>query len=73
MIVTLILVGTVCFLVGYITGKKTGKRLGKQEGAALAPLILREQALELGRCCFCQATIRMSDTYLSVMSKNDQN
>jgi hypothetical protein len=56
--IELVIIAIVLFLAGYMIGKKAGRAAGYNEGSAAAPLLLRQQSLEQGRCCFCQADDR---------------
>lgn len=57
MVIELMLLTAVIFLAGYIFGKRTGYNRGYQQGMASSPLLLREQSLNQGWCCFCQPVL----------------
>ncbi|MCX7781779.1 MAG: hypothetical protein N2491_12895 [Negativicutes bacterium] len=55
MALELLIMSILIFLTGYVIGKKVGIKQGYREGAATTPLLLRQQSLEQGRCCFCHS------------------
>lgn len=44
------------FVIAYELGKRRGWQDGFAQAEALAPLRLRQESLERGRCCLCQAS-----------------
>ncbi len=51
-----LLLAAVVFLLGYIIGHRHGRVEGFRDGALLAPLEIRRETLERGRCVICGAT-----------------
>ncbi|CUH94197.1 hypothetical protein P22_0263 [Propionispora sp. 2/2-37] len=51
------LVALSAFIVGYFLGKHYGYVSGYQQGAAEAPLKLREESLERGICMLCREVV----------------
>ncbi|NPV52621.1 MAG: hypothetical protein HPY71_03750 [Firmicutes bacterium] len=48
-----VLLAVVAFLAGYIIGHRHGALEGYRVGSIFAPLELRRQSLERGRCIIC--------------------
>lgn len=48
-----LLLATVAFLLGYIIGHKHGRAEGFRDGAVFAPIEMRRESLERGRCTIC--------------------
>jgi len=61
MVIEFVFIGAIAFLIGYVLGKRAGRSHGYQEGTAEAPLRLREQSLNQGRCCLCQSSVALAD------------
>ncbi|HHV62072.1 MAG TPA: hypothetical protein GXX51_05470 [Firmicutes bacterium] len=57
-----ILLAVVAFLVGYIIGHRHGALEGYRAGSVFAPLELRRQSLERGRCIICGIGIKDPET-----------
>ncbi|MEW6227810.1 MAG: hypothetical protein AB1700_06890 [Bacillota bacterium] len=48
-----LLLVAVAFLLGYIVGHKHGRIEGFRDGAVFAPIEMRRETLERGRCTIC--------------------
>ncbi len=54
MIIYVIIGSLFVFLVGYVIGKRHGWKCGYNEAEAIAPLEIRRQSLENGKCIICE-------------------
>jgi hypothetical protein len=48
-----LLLAMVAFLLGYIIGHRHGRTEGFRDGAVFAPIEMRRESLERGRCTIC--------------------
>lgn len=53
-----LLLAAVAFLLGYLVGHRHGRIEGFRDGAAFAPIEMRREALERGRCIICGTAAR---------------